>query len=112
MPSKDPEKRRAAVRRWYVRHKDEHIERVKSRGRVINAEVKQLKESQPCLDCGKSYPHYVMDFDHVRGEKRANIADMINRSCSRKAVFDEIAKCDLVCSNCHRVRTHTRRAAG
>lgn len=112
MPSKDPEKRKAAVRRWYERHREEQIARVKARGQRINAEVRQLKESKPCLDCGHSYPHYVMDFDHVRGEKCANIADMVNRSCSRKAVFEEIEKCDLVCSNCHRVRTHKRRVAG
>ena len=109
MPYKDPEKRKEALRRWYGRHRDEQITRVKQQSGKIRTEVREYKESKPCADCGQCYPYYVMDFDHVRGEKKANIADILNRSCSRAALKAEIDKCDLVCSNCHRVRTHNRR---
>lgn len=60
----------------------------------------------PCMDCGQRFPPYVMDFDHV-GEKRGNIAKMA--TSPRKAVLAEIAKCEVVCSNCHRIRTYNRR---
>lgn len=109
MPSKDPEKRRAAVRRWYARHRDEQISRVRKRSQHLREEVQKYKSNTPCVDCRTVYPHYVMDFDHVRGEKLANVADITNTNHSRKKVWDEIAKCDLVCANCHRVRTHVRR---
>jgi hypothetical protein len=66
-----------------------------------------MKE-QPCLDCESSFPSVAMDFDHVRGEKVADISDMW--SWGRDRVLEEITKCELVCANCHRVRTQTRRS--
>lgn len=60
------------------------------------------------MDCGNSYPHYVMDFDHVRGIKCFNIGATPNLNPSLERLMAEIAKCDLVCSNCHRIRTWTR----
>lgn len=62
----------------------------------------------PCQDCGYSYPHYVMDFDHVRGEKLLNIGQASQKNLAPKRIIDEIAKCDIVCSNCHRERTAQR----
>ena len=55
-----------------------------------------------CVDCGEDDP-MVLDFDHVRGEK----AFPISRACryTRQAVLDEIAKCEIRCSNCHRRKT-------
>jgi cytidyltransferase-like protein len=59
----------------------------------------------PCLDCGGIYSPEAMDFHHVRGPKRFNVANMYNRK--KELVLAEIAKCDLICSNCHRTRTKT-----
>lgn len=47
-----------------------------------------------------------MDFDHVRGEKVADLSTMVNQCTTVAAIDAEIAKCDLVCANCHRIRTH------
>ena len=109
MPSKDPKKRKDAMKRWYERHKQAQIARVKKQGQRNREEVQAYKRGKPCADCQQCYPHYVMDFDHVRGEKIANVADIMRVNMSRKKLWDEIAKCDLVCSNCHRIRTHERR---
>ena|SRR5258708_3153198 len=64
----------------------------------------------PCMDCGVKYPSYMMDFDHREGEvKIASISWMALRNTSNfKKIKAEIAKCDLVCANCHRQRTHDR----
>ena len=59
------------------------------------------------MDCGNSYPHYVMEFDHARGEKVANIPIILMGSLD--ALFEELEKCDVVCANCHSIRTHRRR---
>ena len=64
-------------------------------------------KNRPCMDCGGTFPSVCMDFDHVRGEKLFGVGN--SRSRSVKAMQDEIAKCDIVCANCHRVRTHARR---
>ncbi len=58
----------------------------------------------PCVDCGVQYPPYVMDFDHVRGKKEFRLGSGAG-SASLAKIVEEIAKCDLVCSNCHRFRT-------
>ena len=72
--------------------------------RRAKADVIQEYKERPCMDCGISYPYYVMDFDHVRGEKRFNVSSSYT-SYSWADIIDEIAKCDVVCSNCHRIRT-------
>ena len=70
--------------------------------------IRDLKEKTPCLDCGINYPYYVMDFDHVRGKKHKNVMELIP-TLSKKKIDEEIAKCEIVCSNCHRYRTHIRK---
>lgn len=75
------------------------------------ARVKTLVEGAkagPCLDCGLCYPSYVMDFDHVKGIKRFCIGHSAYQQ-GRKAVIAEMAKCEVVCANCHRERTHQRK---
>ncbi len=64
------------------------------------------QKTGPCLDCGETFHSASMDFDHVRGMKVANIAKMWFRP--REIVLAEIAKCDLVCANCHAHRTYCR----
>jgi hypothetical protein len=59
-----------------------------------------------CLDCGGSFPSFVLQFDHVRGIKKFTLSvDQASRK-SMKAVREEIEKCDVVCANCHLIRTH------
>lgn len=68
----------------------------------------QMKEKNGCLDCGGNFPWYVLDFDHVRGKKVANIGQMLDYF-SIEDILKEVAKCDIVCSNCHRHRTYIRK---
>jgi hypothetical protein len=72
--------------------------------------LRDLKTKTPCVDCGINYPYYVMDFDHVRGQKHANVMELVS-TLSKKRIDQEIAKCEIVCSNCHRIRTHMRKMA-
>ncbi len=65
-------------------------------------------KSIPCEDCNVYYPPYVMDFDHLYS-KKINIAEAPIRWNSVSRLLAEIDKCDVVCSNCHRVRTYLRR---
>lgn len=74
--------------------------------------IDSLKQGRPCLDCGKQFPPYVMDFDHRPGTNKAHAVmsciSMLATRARPEVVLDEIAKCDLVCSNCHRERTQQR----
>jgi len=63
-------------------------------------------KNRPCADCGVRYPYYVMDFDHVRGGKRFNVSEGAASQVTVENLLEEIAKCDVVCANCHRERTY------
>lgn len=91
---------RAYAKKTNYRHRKRKAARIKAR-------IVELK-NKPCSDCGSVFPHYVMDFDH-KENKLFNIADAFRRVGWSK-LSAEIEKCDLVCSNCHRIRTHKRRA--
>lgn len=60
------------------------------------------------MDCGNFFPHYVMDYDHVRGEKKFNLSQASHNFVTDAMILEEISKCDLVCSNCHRIRSAKR----
>ena len=91
----------------------ENADRYKAKARQRQHEISEFLREQkrkPCLDCGHSFPTYCMDFDHVpdRGEKLMEISQMARRRASWAAIHAELAKCDVVCANCHRIRTHER----
>lgn len=90
---------------YSMRTKAEDAERVRGYQRRNLAYVYTFKDV-PCADCGGKFPPVCMDFDHVRGTKKFNMAKAVHRSL--KAIDEEIAKCDVVCSNCHRIRTASR----
>jgi hypothetical protein len=72
--------------------------------------VTEYKERTPCIDCKMKYPAHVMDLDHVRGEKLYALALIHNQpDITWAKLHTELAKCDVVCANCHRERTHVRR---
>lgn len=62
------------------------------------------------MDCGGRFPPAAMDFDHVRGEKVATISFLVNQGAVLTRLREEIAKCEIVCANCHRIRTVKRLA--
>lgn len=83
-----------------------HLRRRQTRApsrRAFREWIQSLK-TDPCKDCGQAYPPVAMDFDHVLGSKVEGISNMAH--WTREAVFAEMAKCDLVCANCHRERTY------
>jgi hypothetical protein len=59
----------------------------------------------PCVDCGEGDP-VVLEFDHLR-DKKFGVAQGF-RDREWQSVLDEIAKCEVVCANCHRRRTARR----
>lgn len=109
MPYKDKNDPRykEARTRWYRNNKDKHLANAKARKIQKREYIRQVK-NVPCMDCGKKYPYYVMEFDHRKGElKFKDVASMVVEGFDRIKI--EIAKCDVVCANCHRVRTFQRK---
>ena len=104
MPYKDKSKASAAVMRHYYANKEAYLERNRRTRRAKAAYIQKLKDV-PCTDCGGTFPRYVLQFDH-KGDKLYNISQMSNLGWS--TIDKEVAKCDVVCANCHVTRTHFR----
>jgi hypothetical protein len=62
----------------------------------------------PCADCGQRFPPVVMDFDHRDGETKSGTISTKIGIWGWARILAEIAKCDIICANCHRIRTARR----
>jgi hypothetical protein len=110
----NPERARKYRTDWYEKNKAAEIPKALERKRRYikrNAAITRAERERPCADCGVTYPYHVMDFDHIGDDKTAGIAAMVQQPVSEKKLREEIAKCEVVCSNCHRIRTYERRMA-
>lgn len=96
-------------RAHYSKNKLNYIERNRRQRKIIGQKVRELKNA-PCTDCGNTFPYYVMEYDHLSPQNKTCEIGRMARS-DFKAIKAEIAKCDLVCANCHKARTHLRRLA-
>lgn len=108
---KDAETRRERRRALYrgknkERRRAENRKADRKRYAKLRAFLNEAK-NVPCADCGGTYSPWVMDFDHVRGTKKFTIG--VLRQKKFAALRREVKKCDVVCANCHRERTHKRR---
>lgn len=103
--------RKAYDAAYHQRVRERRKEQRRRRKVEILAWYRALKEAAPCVDCGRHFPHPAMQFDHLPGtEKRDDIGRLMRHS-SKGLVLAEIAKCELVCANCHAIRTFRRRTA-
>ena len=80
---------------------------VSQRNREVSREfVRAYKLESGCIDCGYNENPVALDFDHVRGDKSFDISKRMGSSL--KIILHEIAKCEIRCANCHRVKTHAK----
>jgi len=93
--------------RWYAKNKARQIAGAKTRRTALVAWLRNLKTG-PCADCGGRFDPVAMDFDHREAGSKSFRLAAVSNGYSRQRMLEEIAKCDLVCANCHRVRTRDR----
>jgi predicted HNH restriction endonuclease len=89
----------------YQRNKKQRYATLVERRNKLRSVVIAIK-AKPCMDCHILYPHMCMEFDHREpSKKRLSIATMVAQCYAIEEILVEISKCDLVCSNCHAIRT-------
>ena len=92
----------------YQQNKQSYMTRIHSRDKEVllgnQNKLAAYLERHPCVDCGL-VDIRVLEFDHVRGTKREAIARMVRIGCSWSTIEAEIAKCEVRCANCHRIKT-------
>jgi hypothetical protein len=101
--------RAAYKQEHYAANRRRYIESARRRKLRLTSErtdyiVAFLRE-HPCVDCGEGDP-IVLEFDHLRDKKFSISKGLQDRPWPD--VLDEIAKCEVVCANCHRRRTALR----
>jgi hypothetical protein len=90
----------------YSRNKEKIYSQIKTRQQELKDKLWEYKSKHPCLDCGETDP-VVLEFDHLR-DKEANVSTLVLRGAGWDTILAEIEKCEIVCANCHRRRTHKR----
>ena len=97
-------------KRWYRENPDVRERRMDEQARTLkrnrHREIWVYLCTHPCVDCGEADP-IVLEFDHLR-DKVANVTKLASTKRPWSAILEEIAKCDVVCANCHRRRTAAR----
>lgn len=69
---------------------------------------RDYKEKMGCFDCGKKYPHYILEFDHIDGSKKIDNVYRVFKKYGEDKAWTEARKCQVVCANCHKARTFIR----
>jgi len=88
----------------YAKNPELKKQQVKELRRRNQQFIWDFYSTHPCVDCGEDDP-IVLELDHVRGKKVAGVSQLVHNTRSLKVIEDEIAKCEVVCANCHRRRT-------
>ena len=94
---------------WYQKNKDTH------KANVYHNKLAKIKESRayaweylsthPCVDCGETDP-IVLEFDHVKGNKKETVMKLVKDGYSIDIIQKEISKCVVRCANCHKRKTY------
>lgn len=77
--------------------------------RLIRQQVAEYKLSVGCVDCGYNAHPEALEFDHLPGADKITAVSKMYFTSRPDELWAEIAKCELVCANCHRIRTYNRR---
>lgn len=106
---------RTAILAQRKRYYDQNRAKIRAKDNVRARKYKELlrafadaEAAGGCVDCGIK-TQVVLDFDHVRGKKVMPISQIIRSGYPVRKLLAEIDKCEVRCSNCHRIVTAQRR---
>jgi hypothetical protein len=88
--------------RWHYRNVERNTERTLSRRQRLCTWANDHKRDRGCHSCSETRPA-CLDFHHdQRDQKSMAVTDMITNGYGRETLRAEIAKCTVLCANCHR----------
>jgi hypothetical protein len=109
MPYKDKEKQREAQRNWARKQSSDYKQKVYERGldnkKLMVQKLNEYKLQKGCCEiCGDYHPPCCFDFHHIEGKesKRKEVAQLAHKGYKWETIENEISKCYMVCSHCHR----------
>jgi hypothetical protein len=95
-------------RQWYLKNKARRVNLTYQSINRKKLKLQQYKLDRGCVDCGYKEHAEALDFDHL-SDKTMNVSNVIHANMSWERIMKEVSKCEVVCANCHRVRTANRR---
>lgn len=104
---KNPEQNRARAKQWRLDHPDKRrdAERRYRHGRLDRLDT--IKSERGCAECGFNAHPAALQFHHRDPEQKLlGVATLANKAWER--VEEEIAKCDVLCANCHSIHHYAR----
>ena len=109
---RNPEKVQAVKAAYRARHRAKIRE--SDRLKTVSTRAKRrewldaYKVQQGCVDCGYSAHPRALDFDHIGTDKLGDVGRLAHHRIAWDRLMAEISKCEVVCANCHRIRTWRR----
>lgn len=101
----------ARGRAHYKKNRAKYKRKARKRNNRVRDENKrrifEYLAEHGCTDCGITDIR-VLEFDHVTGDKLANVSELSNTAYKWGTILAEIEKCEVVCANCHRIRHYER----
>lgn len=96
------ESQRRAAAKWYLNNKAKRFKANRKVRAGLRVWFQEYKATLCCERCGENHPA-CLDFHHLNpAEKDFNISEMLTKYGSKKRILEEVAKCVVLCSNCHR----------
>lgn len=108
MSYKDRLDQNAYQRYWYTLNRDYYLRKNKLQKLNTKKFIRRVKKKVGCQNCGYKLHAEALDFDHL-GEKEINIACAPTQGWSIKRLKAEMRKCQILCANCHRIKTKIMR---
>ena len=102
MPYKNPIQQKESQRKSYLKTKNDYIQRNYAKRAEIKEWFTEYKKTLKCKRCPENDPA-CLDFHHTDpSKKEKRISQMVNWGHSRITIMQEVNKCEVLCSNCHR----------
>ena len=93
------------ARSHYLRNKDEVIKKVAKHKFKVREKFVEYLTGKSCITCGNNDIR-VLEFDHREpSSKLSTISSLVAMSSSWSKILNEIGKCDILCANCHKIKT-------
>jgi hypothetical protein len=103
MPYTDKDKQKQAQHEYYLRNKEKYLESQRQSRKKIRIFLRQYKEDKKCSRCSENHPA-CLDFHHIDPKNKLFTIGLeaLSRKLSISKIEEEIKKCEILCSNCHR----------
>lgn len=98
------------IKQHYLKRKEYYVSKAKLSNQRKSEWLREIKNLYKiaCVECGYDKHVEALDFHHKDRETKSFDINQA-KSQSKKAIIEELNKCEVLCANCHRIRTYNER---